>query len=325
MIADVARDLVVNPGTEKPASAPPRRRDLEVLTKRVFPALRTLIKAGYFSLDVEGVEHIPRSGPVVYVGNHAGWFTLDTLLGALALADHVGLDRHPWGAVQDELLKVPTVGRFFEGMGGFPASWLRDPRAMPADMQVFSIYPEGTEGNCKPFWHAYQMRAWRTGFLRLALARNAQIVPVAILGGEECLPVASTIRFVKPLLGTILPLPLSMIPLPSRWKFIFHPPVSLSRSELCREEDDADTRRRRLQEAAAGVRAIVQRTLDLETSRHPLAHLSRLLRSPVEAAPPVSAGARELSEGGVGPRLRLTMSKTSALRARSAGEALSRE
>lgn len=252
------------------------QRDIEPLKTKVFPVLRTLIKAGYFSLTVEGAEHVPRSGPAIYVGNHAGWFTLDTILGALAVTDHIGIDRLPWGAVQDELLKTPRIGRFFEGMGGFPASWLKTPEAIPPEMEVFSVYPEGTEGNCKSFLHAYQMRQWRTGFLRIAAARNAPIVPVSIIGGEECLPVATPLNFLKPILGTILPLPLALVPLPSRWKFIFHKPVLVTRDEL-------EANKQRPHEIAAEIRACVQRTLDEETSNHMLVRFSKLVMHPSHA------------------------------------------
>ncbi len=256
-------------------SKPLPRRDLPMLLTRVLPALRTLVDTGYFSLEVEGAEHVPRRGPVVYVANHAGWVTLDTLIGALAVVNHVGADRLPYGAAQDELLKVPRIGRLFEGLGAFPASWLREPGTLPAEMQVFSVYPEGTEGNCKPFWHAYQMRRWRSGFVHLAAAVGATIVPVAVLGGEECLPVAATLRFLRPLVGTILPLPLFALPLPSRWKVVFHEPVSLSPEHLGGSVQSAMQQSRRL---AANIRSTVQSTLDWESAPRLLGRLSRRLR-----------------------------------------------
>lgn len=254
------------------------QRNFETLTKTVFPALRALIQSGYFSLDVEGAEHVPRSGPVIYAANHAGWFTLDTIFGALVVADHVGLDRLPWPAGQDQMFKIPKLGRFFADSGVFPASWLKTPEALPAEMETFCIYPEGTEGNCKSFIHAYQLREWRTGFLRLALARGATIVPLAIVGSEECLPSIAPIRFLKPLLGTTFPLPLSLLPLPSRWKFIFHEPVDISSLMVGREGDSAETQKQRLREIAAGIRERVQQTLDRETSTHTLVRVSKFIK-----------------------------------------------
>jgi 1-acyl-sn-glycerol-3-phosphate acyltransferase len=248
-----------------------------MLLTRVLPALRAMVDTGYFSLAVEGAEHVPRQGPAVYVGNHAGWFTLDTLMGALAVVDHVGADRLPYGAVQDQLLRVPAVGRFFEGVGGFPASWLRDPRSLPRQMEVFSVYPEGTDGNCKPFWHAYRMRRWRTGFAHLAAALSAPIVPVAFLGSEECLPVAWTLRSLRPLLGTILPVPLFALPLPARWKIVFHEPVHFHDGSSGERERSPEWAIQRARRVADSTRATVQRTLDREAEHRLLGRLSRRL------------------------------------------------
>ena len=265
-------------GGEKQTFGPLPRRDFTIWTKGVFPVLRKLIQLGYFSLDVEGAEHVPRSGPVIYVPNHAGWFTLDTLLGGLAMADHFGLDRLPWAAVQDEVLKTPTIGPFFEGIGGFPASWLKTPEALPPEIDVLCIYPEGTEGNCKSFLHAYQMRQWRTSFIRLAAARGAAIVPLAIIGAEESLPSISTIRFLKPLLGTILPVPFAPLPLPSRWKLVFHEPVRISKSELGSDREGGEIQKKRLRELASSIQDRVQHTLDRETSNHKLVRFSKLVK-----------------------------------------------
>ncbi|WP_437626802.1 lysophospholipid acyltransferase family protein [Sorangium sp. So ce1151] len=223
---------IARPAREAPALGPMPRRDPSLWTETVLPGLRALLRCGYFSLDVTGAEHVPRRGPVIFVPNHAGWFTLDSFLAILAMVERFGIERLPWSAVQDELLKTPRIGEFFERVGGFPASWLRTPEALPAEMDVFLVYPEGTEGNCKSLLHAYQMRPWRTGFVRLAAALGAAVVPVAILGGEESLPSLAPIRFLKPLTGTLLPLPLSPLPLPARWKVIFHEPVRISPSEL---------------------------------------------------------------------------------------------
>jgi 1-acyl-sn-glycerol-3-phosphate acyltransferase len=121
------------------------------------------------------------------------------------------------------------------------------------------------------------MAEWRTGFLRVALARGAKIVPGVVLGSEECMPVIAPLRFLKPLLGTIVPLPLSLIPLPSRWKFIFLEPVDVKAALPDFEKDDLETRKLRLRELAANIRERVQRTLDREAAGRPLARLSKLV------------------------------------------------
>ncbi|WP_394821609.1 1-acyl-sn-glycerol-3-phosphate acyltransferase [Pendulispora albinea] len=238
------------------------------------------------SIQVEGIEHVPRRGPIIYVPNHSGWFTLDTLVGALAIADHLGLDRLPWAAVVDQLLRTPKLGLFFERIGGFPASWLKTPEAMPPEIDALCIYPEGPEGNCKSFLHAYQMRPWRTSFIHLAALRGAAIVPLAIIGAEESLPAISGLPFLRRYIGTILPLPLTPIPLPAKWKFVFHEPVYISRSDLGPEGGDFEARRERARELALGIRARLQLTLDRETADHKLVRFSKMIRRLANYGPP---------------------------------------
>jgi 1-acyl-sn-glycerol-3-phosphate acyltransferase len=69
------------------------------------------------------------------------------------------------------------------------------------------------------------MREWNRGFVRLAMALEAPIVPVAVFGGEECFPVAWTVKLLEPLIGSVVGLPLAPVPLPARWKVVFHEPV----------------------------------------------------------------------------------------------------
>jgi 1-acyl-sn-glycerol-3-phosphate acyltransferase len=261
-----------------PGAHPLPPRTLKALTQAVFPALRALIDAGYFSLSVEGIENVPRSGPIIYAANHAGWFTIDSLFAGLVVAEHLGLEHVPWAAGQDQIFQIPAVGHFFTDCGVFPASWLKDPKTLPPEMESLCIYPEGTEGNCKSFLHAYQMAEWRTGFLRVALGRGAKVVPGVVLGSEECMPVIAPLRFLKPLLWTVVPLPLSLFPLPSRWKFIFLEPVDVRAALPDFEKDDIETQKLRLRGLAADLRERVQRTLDRETADRPLARLSKLVQ-----------------------------------------------
>jgi hypothetical protein len=94
-------------------------------------------------------------------------------------------------------------------------------------------------------------------------------VPVAVLGGEECLPVAFTVRFLEPVVGSLLGAPLTPVPLPSRWKVVFHPPVHLGAQDR-RALADAD----RCTELARGVQRIVQGSLDRHAADWPLGRLS---------------------------------------------------
>lgn len=237
--------------------------------RRVFPLLRAAMRARYFSLEVEGLENVPREGRVVFAPNHAGWFALDAGVLGLAVNDGLGPARLPWFAAADAVFAAPVLGPFFQRLGALPASWFRRPEKLPEEIDSCAVFPEGVRGNTKPFWEAYRMRAWSRGFVRVAAARDAVIVPTAILGGEECLPVAWTVKVLEPLVGSVFGLPLSVVPLPVRWKVVFLPPVRLQvrgRKALMDSEYCA--------EVARTVQGAVQEVLDGEGGRYPLARLS---------------------------------------------------
>jgi len=247
--------------------APDAIHDREFLITRVVATARAFIESGYFTFDVEGAEHLPADGRVVYAANHSGWFPLDAFFLTMAIVDAQGVGRAPFFATHDAAMAAPGLGPFLRRFGAVPASWFRRPERLPAEIECCAIFPEGVRGNTKPFWEAYRMREWNRGFVRVALARQAPIVPAAILGGEECLPVAWTVKLFQPIIGATLGLPLSLVPLPSHWKIVFHAPVHLVGKGSVTDHPFCT-------KVAAETRAIVQATLDREAPKRPLGRFS---------------------------------------------------
>jgi 1-acyl-sn-glycerol-3-phosphate acyltransferase len=112
------------------------------------------------------------------------------------------------------------------------------------------------------------MKDWNRGFVRVAIARGAPIVPVACFGNEEATPVAWTVKLLEPLVGASLGLPLAPIPLPAHWKIVFHPPVHVAGKGLVTDQAFCT-------EVARSCQATVQATLDREAPRRALGRLSR--------------------------------------------------
>ena len=244
-----------------------------MLHRRLFPLARTLIRLGYFSFEVEGLEHVPRSGRAVYAQNHAGWFPFDAFFMMYGLDREFGPERLPFFATHEAALSAPALGQLMRRSGALPASWFRRPERLPPEAESVAIFPEGVRGNTKPFWQAYRMRDWNRGFVRCAIARAAPIIPAAIMGGEECVPVAWTVRFLEPVIGSQLGMPLAPVPLPARWKIVFHEPVHVAGKGAV---TDAEFCTR----VAREVQATVQATLD----RHAPAWRLGRLASAVAAA-----------------------------------------
>jgi 1-acyl-sn-glycerol-3-phosphate acyltransferase len=250
-------------GISRPSMEPPStERDL---LPQIIRIGRAVVRLGYFSIEVQGLEHVPRAGRVVFAANHAGWFPIDAFVLGFVVGEAHGLARVPYFATADAALGAPVLGRFMQRVGALPASWFRRPARLPPSVESIGIFPEGVRGNCKPFWEAYRMRGWARGFVRAAMARRASVVPVAILGGEECVPVGWTVRLLEPVLGTILPLPLTPLPLPARWKVVFHAPLPAPPQATSPQEQG---------EIARAVQGTVQATLDREAAHYPLGRLA---------------------------------------------------
>jgi 1-acyl-sn-glycerol-3-phosphate acyltransferase len=237
--------------------------------KTLVPLVERLIRAGYFSFTVEGSEHVPRDGRAIFAQNHAGWFPLDAFFVGLGVRRALGPCRTPYFATAEAALAIPVLGAFLRRVGSLPASLFRRPERLPPRIHACGFFPEGVPGNTKPFWQAYRMRPWNRGFVRVAAALDLPIVPAAVLGGEECLPVAWTVKLLEPLVGSAFGLPLALVPLPARWRVVFHEPVRLGGDRRAVLTDGE-----RSQAIARGIRGIVQATLDREAPRYPLAHLS---------------------------------------------------
>src|SRR5690606_24060997 len=87
------------------------------------------------------------------------------------------------------------------------------------------LFPEGEYGNFKPSQKAYKLREFKRGFTRLSLMTRAPVIPTLILGAEETHINLRQLKFTKYLFGTVLPLPLNVLPLPAKWKIIFMEPI----------------------------------------------------------------------------------------------------
>lgn len=253
-----------------PLDVPLPKHDAKEVNRRFFKPLRQLIKMNYFRLRIRGANHIPSEGQIIFVANHSGWIALDALFLMLAVNDTAGPEYLPYIIVHDMLIKVPVTYHFLKDLGLIPADWLhygREP--LPPELNPIAIFPEGADGNSKPFWKAYHMQNWKSGFVRLAIQRKAKVVPVTIIGGEESVPVAATIDTFKPLLGSVMPLPVSLTPLPSRWKIQFLEPLDFSIYDPAIIHDTE-----RCAAIARNVHDLVQSRLKRSAKMHPLTWLS---------------------------------------------------
>lgn len=194
----------------------------------------------WWRVTATGVEHVPAEGRALIVANHAGVLPLDASMMTTAIRREHPLGermRHPRFLVLNWAFELPWASVAIRRFGGVPAS---SPNAMALLEQdhLVMVFPEGAKGVGKPWSERYRLeRFGRGGFIELALASGAPIIPCAVVGSEEIYPKIGELPGVAKLFGApympitpTFPLlgPLGTIPLPSTWRIEFCEPVDLS-------------------------------------------------------------------------------------------------
>ena len=75
-------------------------------------------------------------------------------------------------------------------LGGVPAHPANVHRLLYDEEQLVLVFPEGRKGTEKLYKDRYQLRRFgRGGFVESAMRARAPIVPIAVVGAEEAMPV----------------------------------------------------------------------------------------------------------------------------------------
>jgi 1-acyl-sn-glycerol-3-phosphate acyltransferase len=142
------------------------------------PILRLL-----YRVRVEGKEHLPRHGPAILAANHRSF--LDSVFLPLVVGRRVTY------VAKAEYFDDPKTAWFFRAVGQIPirreggtasAGALAAATDVLEDGGVFGIYPEGTRTR-DGFTHR-----GHTGAARLAMRTGAPVVPVGLIGTDDCQP-----------------------------------------------------------------------------------------------------------------------------------------
>lgn len=180
----------------------------------------------YWRVEVQGAQHLPEGGCVL-VANHAGALPVDgPVLQKAIRTERPELKEARW-LIEDAVLATPVLGRLMKRLSGVradPASAL----ALLAEGRPVIVFPEGMQGLGKPITERYQLKRFgRGGYIKLALRAKVPIIPVAIVGAEEAMPLLARL----PMQPFGVPyVPLTSVPLPARWHIQFGAPVSLAKA-----------------------------------------------------------------------------------------------
>ena len=141
--------------------------------------VRWFVMPLYATIEVRGVEKVPRTGPLLVASNHLN----DADPGVLATR----FPRRLVFMTKSELFRVPVLAQFLRLYGAFPVrrgeadlSSLRHSNETLRAGLALVVFPEGTRSATR----ASLGQAWPGAGL-IALRNNVPIVPCAITGSQD--------------------------------------------------------------------------------------------------------------------------------------------
>jgi 1-acyl-sn-glycerol-3-phosphate acyltransferase len=248
----------------------PRRSDVDEWgrSEHLRELLRSLydpIYRHWFRAEWEGLENIPRDGGALLVANHAGAIPSDAPTIMHGIETELG--RPVYGLADELFKKMPLVNIYWQRLGGVQAHPDNAYRLLREQGQLVLIFPEGTKGPGKLYTERYQLRRFgRGGFVQTAMRAGVPIVPIAVVGAEESMPIVYKSGTLAKLLGVpYFPITANMLvfgPLlgavtyfPAKFKLRVLPPVTFDeppdqpRYSRSRIMDESEAIRQRIQDA----------------------------------------------------------------------------
>jgi 1-acyl-sn-glycerol-3-phosphate acyltransferase len=169
---------------------------------------RSLIRKAYepvyskwFRVEWEHFDRIPTSGGALLVANHAGAIPSDAPVIMHGIESRLG--RPVYGLADYFFRSVPFIGTMWARSGGVAARPENAERLLRDDGELALVFPEGAKGPSKSFSDRYHLRRFgRGGFVEIAMRTGAPLIPLAVIGAEEAMPVLFEVPAIAKLLGT---------------------------------------------------------------------------------------------------------------------------
>lgn len=233
-------------------------------TRAFARAIYEPVYSKWFRTEWEGLEKIPARGGALLIANHAGAIPSDAPVIMHGIEKE--LERPIYGLADYFFRTVPVVGTLWARSGGVSARPANAYRLLKEQHQLALVFPEGTKGPSKSFTDRYQLRRFgRGGFVEIAMRAGVPVIPIAVVGSEEAMPVLFRLPSLARALGVpYLPVtanlfafgPLGFIaPFPAKFKLrvldpvYFDVPPDQDRYSKSRIMEESELIRSQLQEA----------------------------------------------------------------------------
>ena len=226
-----------------PSAEPSRQVDDWGRSERVFGAMEPLLDFYYnhwFRVEVEGIENVPDIGGALLVSNHSGALPPDAPMIMQALRHEHPRSRPVYMLGEHWFKGYPGVSMLVGKIGLVPAHPANAQRLLRDEGRLVLVFPEGQKGSRKLYWQRYRLRRFgRGGFVRTAMRAGVPIVPIAVLGAEEAMPIFAHVPLLERLTGLLyfpinhafpqFGLAAALMYLPAKFRIRFLDPVDLAR------------------------------------------------------------------------------------------------
>jgi 1-acyl-sn-glycerol-3-phosphate acyltransferase len=158
----------------------------------------------WFRCEVEGIENVPSTGGALLVSNHSGALPPDAAMITKAIKEEHARPRPLHLTVEHFFKGYPGFSMLVSKIGGVPAHPANVHRLLHDEEQLVLVFPEGRKGTEKLYKDRYRLRRFgRGGFVEAAMRARAPIVPVAVVGAEESMPVFAQMKALQRLTGLL--------------------------------------------------------------------------------------------------------------------------
>jgi 1-acyl-sn-glycerol-3-phosphate acyltransferase len=236
-----------------------RSEHMRELARRMYEPLYRY----WFRAEWKGLEKIPTSGGALLVSNHAGAIPSDAPVIMHGIESE--LHRPVYGLADHMFKALPMVGTMWSRAGGVAAHPENAYRLLREQQQLALVFPEGTKGTGKIYSERYKLRRFgRGGFVEIAMRAGVPIIPIAVVGSEEAMPIVAKLPSIAKLVGApYAPLTANMlvfgplgllVPFPAKMRLqvldpiTFDVPPDQDRYSKSRVMEEAEAIRVRLQE-----------------------------------------------------------------------------
>jgi 1-acyl-sn-glycerol-3-phosphate acyltransferase len=158
----------------------------------------------WFRCEVEGIEHVPADGGALLVSNHAGALPPDATMILKAVKEEHARPRPVHLTVEHFFKGNPLFSMLVPKIGGVPAHPANVQRLLYDEGQLVLVFPEGRKGTEKLYKDRYRLRRFgRGGFVEAAMRAQVPIVPIALVGAEEAMPIFAHVTLLQRLTGLL--------------------------------------------------------------------------------------------------------------------------